>query len=208
MSRKQTVTAVLAAVAAVLATAAIVLAGPAQAAGGLSATFSKDSDWGTGYQARFTIANAGTTAVSAWTVAFDLPAGVSMGTFWDATITTSGAHVTAVNRSYNGTVAPGASVTFGFIANGGSGAPTGCTLNGGTCSAGGTPPPTHNAANHNAARPPRPRRPLRPTPRPRRPPPRPSPIRRRPAARSRPRRTSTWARGRPRSSPTSRPPAH
>jgi hypothetical protein len=128
-------------VAALVATA-LAVANPAQAAGGISATFSKDSDWGTGYQGKFTITNGSASAISSWTVAFDLPSGVTMGTFWDTLITTSGQHVTAKNREYNGTVAPGASVTFGFVANGGSGAPVNCTLNGASCAAGGTTSPT------------------------------------------------------------------
>jgi hypothetical protein len=73
-------------------------------------------------------------------VQFDLPAGTSMGTYWDALVTTSGQRVTATNRNYNGTLAPGASTTFGFVAAG-SGNPTNCTVNGAPCG-GGTPPTT------------------------------------------------------------------
>jgi hypothetical protein len=121
------------------------VAWPAQAAGSVTATFSKDSDWGSGYQAKYTITNGSSAAISSWTVAFDLPAGLTLGSFWDATLTTSGQHVTAKNREYNGSVAPGASASFGFLVNGGSGAPTNCTVNGGSCAGGGgstdkTPP--------------------------------------------------------------------
>jgi hypothetical protein len=120
------------------------IAWPAQAATGVTATFSKDSDWGSGYQAKYTITNGSSATISSWTVAFDLPAGLTLGSFWDATLTTSGQHVTAKNRDYNGTVAPGASASFGFLVNGGSGAPTNCTVNGGSCAGGGgdTTPPT------------------------------------------------------------------
>src|SRR6266542_420344 len=89
---------------------------PAQAAGGLSATFSKDSDWGSGYQGKYTIKNGSTSTITSWKVEFDLLSG-TMGTFWDALVTTSGSHQTAVNRDYNGTVAPGASVSFGLAWN-------------------------------------------------------------------------------------------
>src|SRR6266542_1437184 len=110
---------------------------PAQAAGGLSATFSKDSDWGSGYQGKYTIKNGSTSTITSWKVEFDLLSG-TMGTFWDALVTTSGSHQTAVNRDYNGTVAPGASVSFGFIVNGGGGtSPANCRLNGASCDAGG-----------------------------------------------------------------------
>jgi hypothetical protein len=120
------------------ATATGVLAlgtGPAYAAG-ITATFSEDSDWGTGYQAKYTIANGTTSSISSWTVGFDLPAGTSLGSFWDATLTVSGGHVTAVNRDYNGNVAPGGTAAFGFIVSG-SGVPANCTINGGSCSGGG-----------------------------------------------------------------------
>jgi hypothetical protein len=80
--------------------------------------------------------------VSSWTVTFTLATGLTMGTYWDTLITTSGQTVTAKNREYNGTIAPGASVTFGFIVNGGSTAPANCTLNGGSCAGGGTTSPT------------------------------------------------------------------
>ncbi|GAA3243625.1 hypothetical protein GCM10020256_68620 [Streptomyces thermocoprophilus] len=46
--------------------------------------------------------------------------------------------MTAVNASYNGTLAPGANVTIGYQAThtGNSSAPTGFTLNGSACTAG------------------------------------------------------------------------
>src|SRR5256714_4318089 len=113
------------------------VAWPAKAAGGVTGTFSKDSDWGSGYQAKYTITNGGTAAISSWTVTFDLPSGLTLGSYWDATATSSGQHVTAKNREYNGSIAPGASASFGFLVGGGSGVPTGCTVNGGSCAGGG-----------------------------------------------------------------------
>jgi hypothetical protein len=65
-----------------------------------------------------------------------------VGTYWDTLVTSSGQHVTAKNREYNGAVAPGASVSFGFIVDGGSGAPAGCTINGASCGGGSTPGPS------------------------------------------------------------------
>lgn len=126
---------------AVLATGALVATGVAvasnaQAAGTVTATFSKDSDWGTGYQAKYTITNGSSASISSWTVTFDLPAGLSLGTYWDGLLSTSGQHVTAKNRDYNGTVPPGGSASFGFIVSGGSGAPTNCLVNGASCATG------------------------------------------------------------------------
>jgi chitinase len=112
--------------------AAIVVTAAAAHAAPPSATFTKTSDWGTGFEAKFTITNNDTAAFSGWTVAFDMPAGTTVGTFWDALMTSSGSHYSFVNRDYNATVAPGQSVTFGFV-GAGSGAPLNCTLNGASC---------------------------------------------------------------------------
>ncbi|MFY1654973.1 chitinase [Solwaraspora sp. WMMB762] len=126
--------------AAVLAAAGVIwAAGPALAAGP-TATFVKTSDWGSGWEAKVTIANGGATAITAWTVAFDLPAGTTVGTYWDALLNVSGQRFTFTNRSWNGHLAPGASVSFGFLGSG-PGSPTNCTLNGAPCG-GQQPPPT------------------------------------------------------------------
>nr|MDT0663257.1 cellulase family glycosylhydrolase [Micromonospora sp. DSM 115978] len=126
------------------ALAAVPLAGTAAAATTPTATFVKVSDWGSGWQGRYTITNGGTSTISSWRVQFDLPAGTTVGSYWEASMSRSGQRYTFANLGWNGTVAPGASVTFGFI-GGGSGSPTGCLLNGQPCAGGPTPttpPPT------------------------------------------------------------------
>ncbi|MFD7019473.1 glycosyl hydrolase family 18 protein, partial [Streptomyces sp. NPDC059928] len=111
---------------------------PAVRAPPATATYAKSSDWGTGFGAGWTIKNTGTTTLSSWTVEWDYPSGTSVTSAWDADVTSSGTHWTAKNKSYNATLAPGASVSFGF--NGaGSGAPSGCKLNGGSCDGGSAP---------------------------------------------------------------------
>ncbi|MEW2252560.1 MULTISPECIES: glycoside hydrolase family 18 chitinase [unclassified Streptomyces] len=108
------------------------LAGPAQAAGNATATFTKTSDWGTGFGGQWTIKNTGTSSLTSWTVEWDFPSGTSVTSAWDADVTSAGTHWTAKNKSYNGTLAPGASVSFGF--NGaGPGSPSNCKLNGDSC---------------------------------------------------------------------------
>ncbi|MGW3951365.1 glycosyl hydrolase family 18 protein [Streptomyces sp. NPDC004752] len=108
------------------------LAGPAQAAESATATYTKAADWGTGFEGKWTVKNTGTTTINSWTVEWDFPSGTSVTSPWDADVTSSGTHWTAKNKSYNGTLAPGASVSFGF--NGaGSGSPANCKLNGGRC---------------------------------------------------------------------------
>src|SRR5437773_5567091 len=127
--------------AALLAAGVTLTATMAGAAGPVTATFSKDSDWGTGYQAKYTIANGTGATINSWTVAFDLPAGLTFGSYWDATVTVSGQHVVAKARDYNAVVAPGGSASFGFLVSGGSGVPVNCTVNGASCSGGGVSVP-------------------------------------------------------------------
>jgi chitinase len=122
----------------VLAAAGIAVGvGSASAAGQVTAVFAKDSDWGTGYQGKYTITNGTDATVTSWRVEFDLPSGATLGTYWDVLISQNGSHYVATNRTYNGTLAAGASTSFGFIVTG-SGAPTNCTVNGAPCG-GGTP---------------------------------------------------------------------
>ncbi|MFD0140148.1 glycosyl hydrolase family 18 protein [Streptomyces sp. NPDC127159] len=115
------------------------LAGPAHAATSATATYAKTQDWGSGFEGKWTVKNTGTTSISSWTITWDFPSGTSVTSAWDADVTNSGTHWTAKNKSYNGTLAPGASVSFGF--NGaGSGAPSNCSLNGAGCDGGTTVP--------------------------------------------------------------------
>ncbi|MFF4259098.1 cellulose binding domain-containing protein [Streptomyces sp. NPDC001663] len=121
----------------------LVLAPPAAAATP-TAAFSKTLMWEGGYQGAYTITNAGSTALSGWSVEFDLPSGTTDGSYWDALLTQSGNHCTFKNREYNGTLAPGASASFGWVSNG-TGTPTGCKLNGTSCTGGSstdTAPPS------------------------------------------------------------------
>ncbi|MGW0910183.1 glycosyl hydrolase family 18 protein [Streptomyces sp. NPDC002784] len=115
------------------------LASPAQAATEATATYSKPQDWGTGFEGKWTVKNTGTTTITSWTVEWDFPSGTTAGSAWDADVTSAGNHWTAKNKSWNGTLAPGASVSFGFNGSG-SGSPSNCKLNGGSCDGGPTVP--------------------------------------------------------------------
>ncbi|MFE9189404.1 chitinase [Micromonospora sp. NPDC007208] len=131
---------VLSLVAALVATlGAAWVALPAYAAGA-TASFAKTAEWGSGWEGKYTITNGGSSTINGWSLAFDLPSGTTLGSYWDALLSSAGQRHTFTNRSWNGTIAPGASVSFGFLANG-SGSPSGCQLNGASCG-GGTPPTT------------------------------------------------------------------
>ncbi|WP_367135504.1 cellulose binding domain-containing protein [Saccharothrix sp. HUAS TT1] len=119
-----------------LALGSLVVGPAAQAAPGVTATFAKTQDWGSGFEARFTVANGGPAAITSWRIEFDLPAGTSLGSYWDALVTRTGDHYVATNREYNGSVGVGASASFGFV-GAGPGAPLNCTVNGAPCTGGG-----------------------------------------------------------------------
>ncbi|WP_433253586.1 chitinase [Streptosporangium sp. CA-135522] len=113
---------------------ATAIAPPVQAASA-TATFVKVGDWGSGFEGKYTIKNDGGAALSSWKVEFDLPPGVSVGSFWDATLARSGQHFTFTNLGWNGNVPAGGSVTFGFLGTPGGTAslPANCRLDGADC---------------------------------------------------------------------------
>ncbi|MEU2876162.1 glycoside hydrolase family 18 chitinase [Streptomyces sp. NPDC007070] len=121
----------------------VALTGPASAAADAAATatatFTKTSDWGTGFGGSWTVKNTGSSAISSWTVEWDFPSDTKVTSAWDATVTNSGNHWTAKNVGWNGSIAPGASVSFGFNGSG-PGSPSGCKLNGGSCDGGPSVP--------------------------------------------------------------------
>ncbi|GLW46966.1 hypothetical protein Stsp02_26280 [Streptomyces sp. NBRC 14336] len=94
--------------------------------------------WSTGLTATVTVTNTGTTTVNGWRLAFTLPSGQTITNGWNASYTPSSGTVTATNASYNGTLAPNASVSIGYQAThtGNSAAPGAFTLNGTACTVG------------------------------------------------------------------------
>ena len=98
-------------------------------------TYTPDS-WPGGFTANVTITNTGSSTIDGWTLTYTLPAGQTINQTWNATITQNGSQVTARNVSYNGTLAPGASTTFGYLGSytGSYASPTSFSLNGTTCS--------------------------------------------------------------------------
>ncbi|MGP3958915.1 extracellular catalytic domain type 1 short-chain-length polyhydroxyalkanoate depolymerase [Nonomuraea sp. 3N208] len=91
--------------------------------------------WNSGFTAAVTITNTSTAQLSSWSLAFTLPAGQTVTSVWNATISPNSGQVTARNVGYNGTLAPGASTQFGFQAthNGNTAKPPAFTLNGAAC---------------------------------------------------------------------------
>jgi alpha-galactosidase len=91
--------------------------------------------WNSGLTSSITITNTGTSAIHGWSLAFTLPSGQTITSGWNATYAPTSGSVTASNVSYNGDLAPNASVSIGFQANhtGNAAAPTSFKLNGAAC---------------------------------------------------------------------------
>ena len=88
-------------------------------------SYSVSSQWPGGFQGDVKV-TAGSSAIKAWTVTLTFANGQTVTQAWNATVTSSGATVTARNVSYNGSLAAGANTTFGFLGswNGTNSAPT------------------------------------------------------------------------------------
>jgi hypothetical protein len=94
-------------------------ASPSTSAGaGCTATWSVTNSWSGGFQLGFTVTDSGSTAINGWTVKYSWPGSQTITQIWNATDTQSGAAVTVTNMSYNGSLSPGGSTTFGLLGSG------------------------------------------------------------------------------------------
>ena len=137
----------IAGTAAVAAVAAgTVAAVNAYAAAGCRVDYAIASQWGGGFGANVTITNLG-DPVNGWTLTWSYTAGQTITQAWNATVTQSGANVSATNVSYNGSIATNATTSFGFNGswnNSSNPVPTSFALNGTACT-GSTTTPTSAA---------------------------------------------------------------
>jgi chitinase len=82
-------------------------------------TFAVTNDWGTGFQASMTITNHQTTPINNWTLEFDWDRNITQ--IWNAVIVNHvGNHYVIQPLSWDQTIAPGASISFGFLGNPGN----------------------------------------------------------------------------------------
>jgi predicted carbohydrate-binding protein with CBM5 and CBM33 domain len=93
------------------------------ATGACTATYTAGSTWQGGYQGDVKV-TAGSAAIKGWTVTLAYAGSQTVQQGWNATVSASGSTVTATNAGYNGTLAAGASTSFGFIGTGASSVPT------------------------------------------------------------------------------------
>ncbi|GAA4243294.1 cellulose binding domain-containing protein [Dactylosporangium darangshiense] len=137
----------------------IVTALPASAATGCRVSYAIASQWPGGFGANVTITNLG-DPISAWTLTWSYTAGQQVTQAWNATVTQSGAQVTAKNAGYNGSVATNGTASFGFNGswnNSSNPVPSSFVLNGTACTGtvtnsptptrSVTPSPTSSSAN-------------------------------------------------------------
>jgi cellulose 1,4-beta-cellobiosidase len=115
---------------------------PASAATSCSATYSVQTDWGSGFTAGLTVTNNGTTAITGWTVTYSYSGNQTLQSGWSGNWTQSGENVTVTNASWNGSLAAGASATgigANFNYSGTNTAPSSvtCTPTGGSTGGGG-----------------------------------------------------------------------
>ncbi|WP_051325438.1 glycoside hydrolase family 9 protein [Glycomyces tenuis] len=76
------------------------------------------NDWGSGFQARVTVRNHGNSTINEWTLPWTWSGGQRITNLWNAEWSQSGAEVTTSDLGWNGTIATGGEVEFGFIATG------------------------------------------------------------------------------------------
>ncbi len=88
---------------------------PPPTGGGCAATYRIAGQWSGNFQGEVTVTNTGTSAISAWTTAWTFANGQRITQIWGGVLTASGSGVSVRNASWNGTLAPGASTTFGFL---------------------------------------------------------------------------------------------
>ncbi|GAB3892872.1 glycoside hydrolase family 11 protein [Microbispora bryophytorum] len=96
------------------------------------------NEWNNGFTAEVAVTNTGGSAINGWTLAWSFSGSQQITNSWNATVSQSGSSVTARNVSYNGSLAPGATTSFGFQGtySGSNPNPSAFSLNGSACTAG------------------------------------------------------------------------
>ncbi|WP_232290162.1 cellulose binding domain-containing protein [Micromonospora sp. ATCC 39149] len=101
-------------------------------------TYQNQSEWQEGFVAVVTIQNTGTAPIDGWMLTFSFRGDQQITSAWNATVSQSGATVTARNVDYNRVLAANGSATFGIQGrwSASNAPPTSFVLNGTPCTAG------------------------------------------------------------------------
>ncbi|WP_433064264.1 cellulose binding domain-containing protein [Dactylosporangium sp. CS-033363] len=126
------------------AAAAVATGSASAAAAGCRVGYTIASQWQGGFGAAVAVTNLG-DPVNGWTLTWSYANGQTVTQAWNATVTQSGANVSATSVSYNAAIATNATVSFGFNGawSGTNAVPTAFKLNNVTCT--GTVGPTASA---------------------------------------------------------------
>ncbi|GAA4096155.1 lytic polysaccharide monooxygenase [Actinomadura miaoliensis] len=81
-----------------------------------TASFRTVSSWNGGFQGEVKVTNSGTVPINGWRVHWTFANGGTVDGLWSGSYTQTGADVEVANASWNGSLAAGASTTFGFTA--------------------------------------------------------------------------------------------
>jgi O-glycosyl hydrolase len=108
---------------------------PASTGGSCKVVYTNNSQWPGGFTAQVVITNTGSSAISSWSLVFTFPGDQKVTQNYNGGFSQSGETATLTNASYNGSIAPGGSVTDGFQGTwtSSNATPTAFTLNGATC---------------------------------------------------------------------------
>jgi endoglucanase len=88
------------------------------ASGGCHVVYADQNDWGFGFTGGLTITNTSSTTMNSWTVSWTYGGNQQLYTSWDGNYTQNGQTVTISNAAWNGTIAPGGTVSgIGWNAN-------------------------------------------------------------------------------------------
>ncbi len=107
---------------------------PLTSASCLHVTHQMTSQWSTGFQVQYTVANCGSAAVNGWAVAVTFSDKVDLQV-WSAIQDNGAPTVRFSALAYDSTIGPGKTVTFGFNAtwSGTTRTITGCAVAAGSC---------------------------------------------------------------------------
>ena len=83
--------------------------------GDCTAVYETTGQWQGGFQGEVTVTNTGTAPMTGWTVTWTYADGQHLTQLWGGTLSADGSSVTVRNAAWNGSLAPGASTTFGFL---------------------------------------------------------------------------------------------
>ena len=103
-------------------------------AAGCEVVYTIPNQWGDGFLGDVTVKNNG-PAISSWSLTWTFANGQRITNLWNGVVTQSGQAVSVRNADWNGTIASGGTVNFGFQGtySGANAKPTAFKLNGVSC---------------------------------------------------------------------------